>query len=72
MLNDRPFVSYQNDRVPSKFWGRGVAEKGFNPQKALDAELRARIDALALTTHPMMGLDATRSTTWNEIRCPSR
>ena len=60
MLNDRPFVAYQNDRVPSKFWGRGVAEKGYNPQKALDAELRARIDALALTTHPMMGLDATR------------
>ena len=60
LLNDRPFISYQNDRVPSKFWGRGIAEKGFNPQKALDAELRARIDALALTTHPMMGLDATR------------
>jgi len=29
-------------------------------QKALDAELRSRIDALALTTHPMMGIDATR------------
>jgi hypothetical protein len=29
-------------------------------QKALDAELRARIDALALTTHPMMAVDATR------------
>jgi len=60
MMKDRPFVAYQHDRVPSKFWGRGIAEKGFNPQKALDAELRARMDALALTTHPMMGLDATR------------
>ena len=29
-------------------------------QKALDAELRARIDALALTTPPMMAVDATR------------
>ena len=29
-------------------------------QKALDAEMRARIDALALTTHPMMAVDATR------------
>lgn len=60
MMHDRPFIAYQHDRVPTKFWGRGVAEKGYNPQKALDAELRARIDALALTTHPMMGLDATR------------
>jgi len=60
MMQDRPFVSYQHDTVPNKFWGRGVAEKGYNPQKALDAELRARIDSLALTTHPMMGLDATR------------
>lgn len=60
LMEDRPFVSFQLDRVPNKFWGRGVAEKGYNPQKALDAELRARIDALALTTHPMMGVDATR------------
>jgi len=60
LMEDRPFVAYQHDRVPNKFWGRGIAEKGYNPQKALDAELRARIDALALTTHPMMGVDATR------------
>lgn len=60
MMMDRPFVAYQHDRVPNKFWGRGIAEKGYNPQKALDAELRARIDTLALTTHPMMGVDATR------------
>jgi len=60
MMKDRPFIAYQHDQVPNKFWGRGVAEKGFNPQKALDAELRARIDGLALTTHPMMGVDATR------------
>lgn len=60
LMGDRPFVSFQMDRVPNKFWGRGIAEKGYNPQKALDAELRSRIDALALTTHPMMGVDATR------------
>jgi hypothetical protein len=46
--------------VPSKFWGRGICEKGYNPQKALDAEMRARIDNLALTTTPMMAADATR------------
>ena len=57
---DRPVIAYQHDRVPGRFWGRGVAEKGYNPQKALDAELRARMDALALSTHPMMGIDATR------------
>lgn len=60
LMKDRPFIAFQMDRVPNKFWGRGIAEKGYNPQKALDAELRARIDALALTTHPMMGVDATR------------
>jgi len=60
MTKDRPFVSYQHDIVPNKFWGRGVCEKGYNPQKALDAEMRARIDSLALTTTPMMAADATR------------
>ena len=34
--------------------------KGYNSQKALDTELRARIDALALTIHPMLAIDATR------------
>jgi hypothetical protein len=37
-----------------------VCEKGYNSQKALDTELRARIDALSLTIHPMMAIDATR------------
>jgi hypothetical protein len=60
MMRDRPFISYQHDIVPNKFWGRGVCEKGYNPQKALDAEMRARIDSLALTTTPMMAADATR------------
>ena len=60
MCNDRPIVAFQWDVVPSIFWGRGVCEKGYHSQKALDAELRARIDALALTTHPMMAVDSTR------------
>ena len=60
MMVDRPFISYQHDIVPNKFWGRGVCEKGYNPQKALDAEMRARIDSLAMTTTPMMAADATR------------
>ena len=57
---DRPVIAYQHDPVPGEFWGRGVVEKGYNPQKALDSELRARIDSLALTTAPMMGADITR------------
>jgi hypothetical protein len=60
MMQDRPVISFPWDIVPGRFWGRGVCEKGYNSQKALDAELRARIDALALTVHPMMGMDATR------------
>jgi len=60
MCQDRPVVAFQWDVVPSRFWGRGVCEKGYMSQKALDAEMRARIDALGLTTHPMMGVDSTR------------
>ena len=60
MMQDRPVVAFPWDVVPSRFWGRGVCEKGYNSQKALDTELRARIDALALTIHPMMAMDASR------------
>jgi hypothetical protein len=60
MMQDRPVVAFPWDCVPSRFWGRGVCEKGYNSQKALDTELRARIDALALTVHPMMAMDASR------------
>jgi AcrR family transcriptional regulator len=54
IMQDRSFISFQYDTVPNRFWGRGVAEKGYNPQKGLDAELRARIDSLALSTYPML------------------
>jgi hypothetical protein len=57
---DRPIIAYQHDVVPGEFWGRGIAEKGYNPQKALDAELRARMDGLALVTSPMLGADITK------------
>lgn len=57
---DRCIVAYQHETVPNMFWGRGVSEKGYNPQKALDAELRARMDALGLLTYPVMGADASR------------
>jgi len=60
MMSDRPIVAFPWDVVPGRFWGRGVCEKGYNSQKALDTELRARIDALSLTVHPMLAMDATR------------
>lgn len=60
MMKDRPILAYQDDTVPNRFWGRGIAEKGYNMQKAIDAQLRSHLDSLALTTVPMMGMDATR------------
>lgn len=60
MMSDRPILAFPWDVVPSRFWGRGVAEKAFHSQKALDTELRARIDALALTNAPMIAMDGTR------------
>jgi len=60
MMKDRPVVAFPWDVVPGRFWGRGICEKGYNAQKALDTELRARIDALALTVHPMLAVDASR------------
>ena len=60
MMGDRPIIAFPWDIVPGRFWGRGICEKGYNAQKALDTELRARIDALALTVHPMMAVDASR------------
>jgi hypothetical protein len=60
MMKDRPVVAYQDDTVPGRFWGRGTAEKAFNMQKAIDSQYRAQLDAMALTTAPMIAMDATR------------
>lgn len=59
-MTDRSIVAFQFEKVPGRFWGRGVAEKGFNPQKALDSEIRARIDALGFISSPMIGVDGGR------------
>jgi len=59
-MRDRSIVAAQFEKVPGRFWGRGIAEKGYNPQKALDAELRARMDALGYISAPMLGVDAGR------------
>lgn len=59
-MSDRSIIAFQFEKVPGRFWGRGVAEKGYNPQKALDAEVRARIDALGFISAPMLGVDSGR------------
>lgn len=59
LLADRSIIAAPYERVPGRFWGRGIMEKGYNPQKGLDAELRARMDALALITNPMVAIDQT-------------
>ncbi len=59
LLRDRSIVACQFERVPGAFHGRGVMEKGYNPQKALDAEIRTRMDVMALISNPMMGADST-------------
>ena len=60
MMKDRPVISYQDDTVPNRLLGRGTVEKSYNMQKAIDAQVRSHLDSLALTTSPMMGMDATR------------
>lgn len=55
---DRGFVAFQWNTIPGQFWGRGVVEMGYWAQKVLDGEVRARIDALAFSTHPMMAVNA--------------
>jgi hypothetical protein len=59
LMKDRSIIACAFERVPGRFWGRGVMEKGYNPQKGLDAELRSRMDALALITNPMVAADQT-------------
>ena len=59
-MKDRSIIAFQWEIVPGRFWGRGIAEKGINPQKALDAELRARQDALGFISSPMIGVDSGR------------
>jgi hypothetical protein len=60
MMKDRPVMAYQDDTVPGRFFGRGTAEKAYNMQKAIDGQLRAHMDSVALTAAPMMAMDATR------------
>lgn len=60
MMKDRPVVLYQDDTIPNRLMGRGTVEKAYNMQKAVDAQIRSHLDSLALTSAPMIAMDATR------------
>jgi hypothetical protein len=60
MMKDRPVILYQDDTVPNRLLGRGTVEKAYNMQKAIDAQVRSHLDSLALTSAPMIAMDATR------------
>lgn len=60
MMQDRPVISYQDDTVPNRLLGRGTVEKALNMQVGIDSQMRSHLDSLALTTAPMVGIDATR------------
>jgi hypothetical protein len=60
ITGERLMLAYQHESVSGRFVGRGVAEKGANLQRAMDAEMRARIDAMAWSNNPMFAGDLTR------------
>lgn len=60
MMKDRPLLVYRPETAPGLFYGVGTVQKGYNMQKAVDAQMRAHMDSLGLSTSPMMGIDATR------------
>lgn len=56
----RLVMAYQHETVGNRFYGRGVAEKAASIQRAMDGEMRARMDALAWSNLPMFAGDLTR------------
>ena len=60
MMQDRPIVCYRPEIEPGRFWGRGTVERGYAMQRALDGQIRAHLDSVALTAAPMVGIDSTK------------
>lgn len=56
----RLVCAYQHETVGNRFYGRGVAEKAASIQRAMDGEMRARMDALAWSNLSMFAGDLTR------------
>ena len=57
-MKDRSIVHFVVEKVPGEFWGRGISEKGFQSAKALDAEMRGRIDAMRRSIFGAVGINA--------------
>lgn len=55
---DRGFVAAQWGMVPREFWGRGIVDAASNAQRALDGEVRSRLDALAYANSPVMKVNS--------------
>jgi len=53
----RSVFAFQFERTPETFWGKGVVESGYHPFKALQTEIRARADSLALASYPTIWRD---------------
>lgn len=54
----RAIFAFQHEPVPDAFFGRGVIEGGYHPYKALQTEIRARADGLALANYPTVWRNA--------------
>lgn len=57
LLGDRMFIYHRMERIPGTLRGRGLAEKAHSPQSALDANLRAQMEATAKVVHPVFGIN---------------
>lgn len=57
LLQDRMFIYHRMERVPGTLRGRGLAEKAHSAQSALDANLRAQMEATAKVVHPVFGVN---------------
>jgi hypothetical protein len=60
MMKDRPVLSYQDDTVPIVCWVEAQWKKHSICKKPLMHRLVAHLDSLALSTSPMIAMDATR------------
>jgi len=75
----RSVFAFQFERTPETFWGKGVVESGYHPFKALQTEIRARADSLALASYPTiwrdeasLGGDQTREDSDQKILAPGK
>jgi len=57
---ERPFVKGVFEQIPGEFYGSGIVEAAYGPQKALDATVRSRIDNKALAINQVFGINTDK------------